>query len=92
MNKLYDYAKSKSTNKDKYGFTNAGEFMSELIGNSDFQRELASIKYENSNVFSKIIDIISEWFSIIGIDIKNTVLEEGLKLFLIIQKLTQTLV
>jgi hypothetical protein len=81
VNKLYDYAKSKSLNKDKYGFTNAGEFMSELIGSYDFQKELASIKYGNSNVLSKIMNIISNWFASIGINIKDTVLEEGLRLF-----------
>ena len=79
ISKLYNKAK-KVLGEDWYGLSSEIEFVSELMSNTDFQKELAKIKYdENQSIWHRFIDVLKNLFSdIFGIDISNTLLEKAL--------------
>lgn len=79
ISKLYSKAKE-VLGEDWYGLSSEIEFVSELMSNTDFQKELAKIKYdENQSIWNKFIDILKNLFSdVFGINISNTLLEKAL--------------
>ena len=79
ISKLYNVAKT-TLGEDWYGLSSEIEFVSELMSNTDFQKELAKIKYdENQSVWNKFVSILKDLFEhLFNIDISNTVLEKAL--------------
>jgi hypothetical protein len=83
INKLYEYADKQFGTESKvpYGFYSPTEFLAEALSNPEFMQILNDIPYQESNVFTKLMDLISNFInSILGTDINpDSVLAEVVK-------------
>ena len=71
---LFEDAKILYKGNNKYAFLDIHEFVSEVMSNKVFQRELKKIPYKNSNVFNKFVDYL---LSVLNIK-KDNLLSEAI--------------
>lgn len=77
------YSKLKQNNDlGEYGLKNVYEFISESFSNNEFQYKLNSIRYENSNAFSKLLNLIKQLIGLNNDSALSEVLNES---FMLIQ-------
>jgi hypothetical protein len=72
LDKLYQHVLTQFSDKEAYGLSSLDEFVSEGLSNPLFQKELSEIKYENTTVWNKFVEMIAK---ILGLKADNAFTE-----------------